>query len=233
MHVLRNSGDVDLRETRGVMIYDFTDQCDGWFVESKIYLRFKHEDQPETETIRSMTTWESKDGLYFDFRFNEKINEKLIEEIRGIAILNGVGLNGRVTYTKPYPFQIELPKRTLFPTAYIQNLINSAMREKKHVVTFAFDGATLENPYEASGVVGVAREGDNLSSKLTKIIGNMVSWNIRVAYFSIKSKMQIPQFELDVELRADGIVSRILQEFGNYSVEARLEQVELIKESPC
>jgi hypothetical protein len=34
-------------------------------------------------------------------------------------------------------------------------------------------------------------------------------------------------------MREDGIVNRILQDFGNYSVEARLNQVEILKTSGC
>ena len=233
MHVIKTSSNVDLGEARGVMIYDFKDQCEGWFVDSKVYLRFKHGDQPKSESIRSMKTWESKNGLYFDFRFDEQNNGILIEEIKGIAILKGAGLGGFVKYTKPSPNQIELPKKTLFPTAYIQHLIKSAISEKKHMIKFVFDGATLDNPYEVSSFIGAKREADKVSSKLIKIIGNTVSWSIRIAYFSIKKRKQIPEFELGIELRADGIISRILQEFGDYSVEARLDQVELIKRSTC
>ena len=208
MHVIKTSSNVDLGEARGVMIYDFKDQCEGWFVDSKVYLRFKHGDQPKSESIRSM-------------------------KIKGIAILKGAGLGGFVKYTKPSPNQIELPKKTLFPTAYIQHLIKSAISEKKHMIKFVFDGATLDNPYEVSSFIGAKREADKVSSKLIKIIGNTVSWSIRIAYFSIKKRKQIPEFELGIELRADGIISRILQEFGDYSVEARLDQVELIKRSTC
>jgi hypothetical protein len=34
-------------------------------------------------------------------------------------------------------------------------------------------------------------------------------------------------------MREDGIVKLILQDFGSYAVEARLDQVELLKDSGC
>jgi hypothetical protein len=42
-----------------------------------------------------------------------------------------------------------------------------------------------------------------------------------------------PEIELSVEMRSDGIVKLIIQDFGKYALEARLDQVVFLKDSGC
>jgi hypothetical protein len=49
----------------------------------------------------------------------------------------------------------------------------------------------------------------------------------------VKSREQTPEFELDIEMRADGIVSRFVQEFDDYSIEARLSQIDFLEGANC
>ena len=67
MNLVKSYGNGGLRNARGVMTYEFRDQCDGWSVESKVYLRLQYGNLPEVENIRSMATWESKGWFNFSF----------------------------------------------------------------------------------------------------------------------------------------------------------------------
>jgi hypothetical protein len=233
MNLVESYGNGGLRNARGAMTYEFKDQCDGWSVESKVYLRLQYGNLPEVENIRSMATWESKDGLIFHFRLKDENNGKLMEEIIGIAKLDGTGLGGLVEYTKPTLGGIVLPQGTIFPTTHIQSLIQYARKGGKHTTKIMFDGATLDNPYEVSGVIGIGSGGEYLSPLLLKVLDKITNWKIRMAYFPINGKKETPDIELDIEMRADGIVSRILQEFEGYSIEARLNQINFLGRADC
>ena len=99
-----------------------------------------------------------------------KIMGKLTEEINGIAVLDGTGLGGLVEYTKPTPGKIILPQGTMFPTTHIQSLIQYAREGGKHITKIMFDGATLDNPYEVSGVIGIGSGEEYLSPAFVKSI---------------------------------------------------------------
>ena len=135
--------------------------------------------------------------------------------------------------TKPSPGEIILPQGTIFPTTHIQSLIQYARKGGKHITKIMFDGATLENPYEVSGVIGIGSGGEYLLPALLQVLDKTANWKIRMAYFPIKSKKETPDVELDIEMRADGIVSSILQEFGGYSIEARLNQINFLGRADC
>jgi hypothetical protein len=233
MNLSKTGSGGGLTGARGVMTYEFRDRCDAWTVESKVYLRLRYGGHPEVENIRSMVTWEAKDGLGFRFRLTEVTNGKTTEEIKGVAALDGIGLGGVAEFTKPSPKKMALPNGTLFPTAHIQTLIQHSLDGGKHMTKTIFDGATMENPYEVSAVIGKGPGTKSLSPKLAKILSDAANWKMRMAYFPVRDKKQTPELELGVEIRADGIVKRILQDFGEYAVEARLDQVEFLKDSGC
>jgi hypothetical protein len=233
MNLVGSPGDGGLSNVHGVMTYEFKDQCDAWAIESKVYMRLQYVNNSESENIRSMLTWESKDGLNFDFRLKDVTDGKLVEEIKGTAVMDGNIFGGAVKYTQPSLRKVILPPRTLFPTAHIKALIKYAIKGGKHLTTTVFDGATLENPYEVSGVI-VARSGiKNPAPAISEALTKIASWKIRMAYFPVKSREQTPEFELDIEMRADGIVSRFVQEFDDYSIEARLSQIDFLEGANC
>ena len=233
MHLSKAGSNGGLTSARGVMTYEFKDQCDAWTVESKVYLRLSYGTHPEIENIRTMVTWEAKDGLGFRFRIKEMTNGKQTEAIKGVAALDGVGQAGIAEYPQPKAQTVALPKGTLFPTAHLKSLIAVSLAGRKHVTKTIFDGATLDNPYEVSAVVGAGSGNAKMAPKLVERLGEITNWNMRMAYFPVRDAKQTPDIELGVELRADGIVKRILQDFGKYAVEARLEQVEFLKSSGC
>jgi hypothetical protein len=233
MHLSKSGGSGGLTGARGVMTYEYKDQCDAWTVETKIYLRLRYGNGPEIENIRSMVTWEAKNGLSFRFRVNELTNGKKTEEIKGVAALDGAGLGGVAEYTKPNTQKVVLPPGTLFPTAHLKSLIKVSIDGRKHLTKPIFDGATLDNPYQVSAAIGPGKSKAKLTPKLSKVLGKIQYWNVRLAYFPLRDSKQTPDIELGVEVRADGIVKRLIQDFGKYVVEARLEQIQLLEKSGC
>jgi hypothetical protein len=73
----------------------------------------------------------------------------------------------------------------------------------------------------------------NETPALSKALTKIHSFKIRMAYFPVKSKNPIPDIELDIAMRADGIVSQAVQEFGGYSIKAKLNQIDLIETAGC
>ncbi|MDP6258833.1 MAG: DUF1849 family protein, partial [Rhodospirillales bacterium] len=121
----------------------------------------------------------------------------------------------------------------LFPTAHIKTLIQRSVEGGKHLTMAIFDGAPLDHPYEVSAVIGAGSGKAKMSSRLSSVLGEAANWKMRLAYFPVNDAKQTPDVELGVEMREDGIVKLILQDFGSYAVEARLDQVELLKDSGC
>ena len=83
MNMVRSSGQGGISGARGAMVYEFRDTCDGWQVDTKVYLRLRSGRGPEMESVRLVSSWEAKDGSGFRFRVTEKTGGEVSEEIRG------------------------------------------------------------------------------------------------------------------------------------------------------
>lgn len=226
-----NSGAVTA--ARGAMVYEFKDGCDAWMVNSQVYMRLRFGRSREVENVRTMATWESKDGASYRFHIKESQGGRAGPEIKGVAALDEVGSKGIAEFTQPRAFTVKLPKGTVFPTAHIVDMINGADAGGKHVGRVVFDGTTVDNPYQVSAVIELKRPKSVLPPALAKKIGDTAFWNARLAYFPFYQKAETPEFELGIEYRDDGVINRILQDFGEYGIEARLERLEMLPPESC
>ncbi len=219
---------------RGVMTYEFKDQCEAWSVSTKVYLRLQFGNGPEVESVRKIATWEAKDGLSFRFRVHETNAKKQVQQIKGVAIIEGDDGAGVAEYTAPVRQKVTLPKGTLFPTAHIQKLITSSRNNETHLGRHLFDGSSMDDPFLVSAVIGKVVVDPPLKASVKKVLGDMKRWNAQLAYFPVKSAAEVPDFELGVRFREDGIIENISQDYGSYTLEAKLVRVELLSpESNC
>lgn len=219
---------------RGVMTYEFTEQCDAWNVSTKVYLRLQFGNGPEVESVRKLATWEAKDGRSFRFRVHETNAKKQVQQIKGVAIIEGDNGEGVAEYTAPVRQKVALPKGTLFPTAHLQQLIGSSRDNETHLGRHLFDGSSMDDPFLVSAVIGKPVIDPPLKASVKKVLGDMMRWNARLAYFPVKTAAEVPDFELGVRFREDGIVENISQDYGSYTLEARLVRVELLSpEANC
>ena len=138
---------------RGVMSYEFQNRCNAWTVDSTVFLKLSFGGLREIESVRKIITWEGKDGLGFRFRMSETRGGETVEEIKGVAALDGIGQAGVVEYLKPKRFKANLPKGTLFPTGHIKTVISTSVSGGNFVGRHLFDGATIDKPYMVSAFI--------------------------------------------------------------------------------
>jgi len=216
---------------RGVMSYEFTDKCDGWQTDTKVLLRTAHGSGPEVENLRVMKTWEAKDGRGFRFGFTETHGGQVRSRVKGVAVLDENG--GVAEYTRPAPRRVALPPGTLFPARHIAALIKRAEAGGGHFGKVVFDGTADNEPYQVSAVIGAPEKADARLTDIKKILPGGRSWKARLAYFPVAAEAITPEFELDIFYREDGIIERMLQDYGSYVVEARLRQIEMLPKDGC
>ncbi len=226
-----SSGTGGPASVRGVMSYDFQSRCDAWTVESKVFLKMDTGGN-EVESVRKIVTWEGKDGLGFRFRMRETHGGKTVQEIKGVALLADKDEAGIVEYVKPKRFRVDLPKGTLFPTTHIERIISESVSGGNYVGRHLFDGASLDEPYMVSAFIEKKREQQD-AVKNAREIQKLETWNARLAYFPVKSSSQIPEFEMGVRYRKNGVVEKLIQDYGSYTIVSRLNQLELLPAERC
>ena len=228
-----NSGIV---EVSGQMMIETVDSCEGWEIKQRIKLTFLRNDGEEFETDSSFTSYETKDGLELRFSVRNTHNAEVEEELRGQADLDGLGGKGRASFSLPEARDFELPAGTLFPTTHLARVIKLAREGEKSVSYKVFDGARLDGAFNVNAVMGRPPRPVAGAPPMRGDLGLMrgqQAWGVRFAFFASDDLGAQPEYELALDLLANGIARAMLLDYGDFAVDARLIQLQALPRPKC
>jgi hypothetical protein len=225
-------------DAQGAMYLEWAESCDGWTVSQRVRLTLYATQGGEVDTDSNFSSWESRDGKKYQFTVRNLRDNKVSEEFRGDAHLDGPGRSGKATFSTPPGVTFNLPKGALFPTEHMAELIAAAQKGVTRLSRVIFDGANLDGPLEVNAIIGgpvhptsggapsgVTGEGQNLT--------NRPSWPVRMAFFPTKSQQAEPEYEVEVRLFDNGIANYFLLDYGDFTVHAALEKLEALPKPKC
>jgi hypothetical protein len=228
-----NSGIV---EVSGRMVLETVDSCDGWEVKQRIKLKFLRNDGEEFDTDSSFSSYESKDGLRLSFSVRNIQNDEVEEELRGQAQLQGQGSTGRASFTLPEVRSFDLPVGTLFPTSHLMLIIQHARNGDRSASYSVFDGARLDGAFQVNAVIGRSPRvtGAPPIRGDVALMRNQPSWSVRLAFFAAGDQGSAnPEYELALDLLANGIARSMLLDYGEFAVDARLVHLQALPRPRC
>lgn len=209
----------------GAMLYKFGETCDAWTSETSVVLKLLYVEGEETETSWSFVSSEAKDGLTYRFRVRQIQNGTTTENLQGEVTRASVNGATKATFSSPAGTIIEIPQGTMFPTRHLLALIDAG---KKGDLTFSrtvFDGASLDNPYNINALITPGSGGKAPSETPFR--------HVRMAFFPLLSRKESPEFELGIDYRENGIADRILQDFGDFTLNLIPQKIEVLDHPKC
>ncbi len=217
-----NSGIIDIR---GSMIMETSESCDGWETTQRIKLHFSHNDAEESDSDSTFASYEARDGLNFRFNTRNMEDGELDEEFSGLAALEKPGGKGKAVFTEPQQKEFKLPEGTLFPTMHMIKLIDRAVAGDTIMAFRVFDGSRLEGAFDVNAVVtGTQPKADiTVDNPLLK---NQKMWVMRLAFFGDDKKAADPEYEIAVELQANGVTRAITLDYGDFTVVGELRDIQ-------
>jgi hypothetical protein len=222
-----------IADVSGRMVFEIADACDGWTVNQKLELRILSTEAPELVTDTSYTSWESKDGLKFRFDSKTTRNGDVAEQFRGSAELKSLKGGGEATYTVPEKRKLKLPPGTLFPTAHTEAIIRRAEAGETFDYRTLFDGSSDDSPFGVSAVIRKAEpQPPSKDPQLAKLL-TAHAWRVKLAFFPQASKEADPDYEISVRLYDNGVVSDMVLEYSNFSLNAKLDKAEALAKPKC
>jgi hypothetical protein len=228
-----NSGIV---EVNGRMVLEMVDSCEAWEVKQRIKLKFLRNDGEEFDTDSSFTSYETKDGLGLRFSVRNIQDQEVEEELRGHADLEGSGGKGRASFSLPEVRSFDLPPGTLFPTTHLALIIRHARAGDQSVSYSVFDGARLDGAFTVNAVIGKPPRGAGAPAIRGDVglLRNQQSWGVRLAFFAAGDQGTAnPEYELALDLLANGIARSMLLDYGDFAVDARLVQIQALPRPRC
>jgi EipB-like len=246
----------------GAVLDEWGETCDGWTEQERFLMRLQYAEQGDEKIKSNLVSWEAKDGLRYRFderretsgedgrRTSEGDEESQgapaapsgpsVEEIRGEAKLQGPGEPGTAEFTRPEATTLTLPAGTLFPTAHTLLLIARARAGDQLVTRKLFDGSDLANaaqvtafigPLLAPGAIGKGEAPMPKSALLAR-----PSWRIRLAFFPAAAAPATggtPDYEETIRLLDNGVVGEMLFDYGDYTIRAKLDDIEALPRPTC
>jgi hypothetical protein len=233
MSLTRAGSDSGVTAARGTMAYKWGETCDGWTVEQNYRLVMSYADSSSDVAITSnFVTWESKDGLRYRFNQKETRNEATDEDIRGAAVLDGVGQGGTAIFDLPQRKRFKLPPGTLFPSAHTILLIDRAKAGDSFIARQVFDGTAVDGAALVSVVIGPKVEPDAAGVGRSPLL-NAAGWRMRLAFFPSDVKQETPDYELGMLLLDNGVSRNMVIDYGDYAITTKLDDIEAVARPAC
>jgi hypothetical protein len=226
------SSDSSVLDANGMMDYEWGETCTGWTIEQRYRLKMRYAESRDADITSSFVTWESKDGLRYRFDQKETRNGEVDQRISGSAELDGPGKSGTATFTLPEAHKFKLAAGVLFPSAHTILLIDKAEQGQTFVSRQVFDGAADENAAQVSAVIGHKVTADPASAKLSPLL-ERPGWNVRLAFFPDDANAEEPDYELGMRLLDNGVSTDMVIDYGDYSIRAKLVDIEPLGKPRC
>lgn len=225
------SASSDIVAINGRLEITFEVACDGWRIEQYIGFRLYHAEGTGLEHVAQLSGWESTDGADYWFSTRSYQDRELLEEIGGVARLDGNGRGGETRLAKPSKEVRPLPAGTIFPARHLLDLISAARNGESHVTRTVFDGSTLDSPYEITAFIGREREPGEADAPAS--VSGKRSWPFRLAYFKPSALQPSPEFELSAILYENGVAGDMIYDYGDYAIDVKLRELEALPAQNC
>src|SRR6202011_195209 len=220
-------------EARGTMDYEWGETCDeGWTIEQRYRLKMRYAETSDVDIVSSFVTWESKDGLRYRFNQKQTRNGEVDQDIRGEARLDAPGNGGVAEFIKPKPQALKLMPGVLFPSAHTILLIDRASEGENFLSRQVFDGATDENAVQVSAAIGSRVAADAAAANGSPLL-ERPGWRVRLAFFPADNSVEKPDYELGMHLLDNGVSRDMLIDYGEYSIRAKLDDIEPLIKPNC
>lgn len=226
----RNS---NIADVRGTMVIENGESCEGWETNQRIKLTFLRNDSGESETESNFASYEAKDGLNYQFSVRNLEDGELDEELRGFATFDPAAGKGKAVFTLPEKTEFDLPAGTLFPTAHTIHLIERAKTGETFLPYVVFDGSRLEGAFDVSTLV-LGKEPRGKLGFDHALLRGQPMWSMKMAFFPTTQKNDSsPDYEVSVEMFANGVTRSMIMDYGDFSVIATLAKIEPMPKPQC
>ena len=231
-------GDSNVADARGIFAVEWSDRCDGWAVEQSYALHVAYHEQPDQLITSRYSTWEAKDGLSYIFEVETSRGGRRNERVQGTAEIDPESGTGSAHFLEPGGLEIALPAGAMFPAAHTEQLLSHAAQGDSFWSALVFDGANIDQPLVLNTAIGPRVEAMTVSeaqlasggqSDLTSIDG----WQVRMAFFPETRDGAEPDYEIDMALLNNGVARTMTLDYGDFILDAALQDIESTETPEC
>lgn len=214
----------EVSDVRGTMMVEFNKVSKGWTVQQLSEI-WRYQNDGSVEHIRwGYVTWEADDGTLFKFNTFRKIDDELVEDIRGTA--KRIGKLTQVIYQKPEQRTLQLPEAVLFPVQHTKGFLHAAQLGEHMFPSIVFDGSNVEGASEMNTFIGAKKVvAGNPRVENNHQFANQPFWPVR---FAVYGRGEEPIYVTSQEILPNGIIKQYIIENDGVKIRGILERIELL-----
>ncbi len=209
--------------------------CEGYTMSQRLVVRLDGPDEADRLLDFRVSTYEAGDGEFYRFVSRTYVNERVIEDVKGLAERSADGIH--VHLESPEKKDIRLESGALFPSQHLTELLKAARADRRFISTAVYEGAGQgEASDTASAIIGTAERhaaDDSLTSGLR-------GWPVSIAYFSNEKQAenqdfgdQVPSYQMSFILYENGVTRDLVMDYGDYKLSGTLEAIEALEQQSC
>ncbi len=224
-----------LADVYGEMTFEWVDDCDGWSNIQNYSMTYFYTEGKSASIESDMMTWEAKDQSLYRFLVNRKMNGKLSEVIKGSAHTDSKGYT-HFKYETPESIVFEKATDVLFPSKHSFELIERTREGNKAFMSSFFDGGDTDGPIKLNSIFLGRKKAPTFDR--AEVDGSLIKeegFRFRFSFFPFldQKEMMQPNYEMDILIHENGIISDMAMDYDEFSLKATLTSLELLDKTQC
>ncbi len=226
---------------KGRLVFEFTGSaCEGFTQNMRFVMNITNRDGVSSVSDMRSSTWEQSDGGQFRFSVNNYENEQSSEQTAGSASRGDGRAEVKVALEKPQSSQLALPGGVLFPVQHTLALLAAARRGETMLVADLYDGSDKgAKVFLTTAAIGKLHPGGDTAGiehvRNAERLSALPSWPVNIAFFEQGSSQTdgMPLHQMSFRFYENGVVRRLLIDYGTLSVKGTLAELEFYEPTPC
>lgn len=228
-------------ELSGRMVYELQgSRCEGYTQNMRFVTRMTQQDGSEQLNDLRTSSWEDVTARRLRFNSTQIRDAKVVEETSGDAHDETGGTQIAVELKSPEKRELKLPGSVYFPMRHSEALVVAAREGRRQLVADLYDGSEKgEKVYVTSAVIGKAA-ASGTPDTAPKLEGRadldrLASWPVSIGYFEPQSegKDVVPSYELSFRIFENGVSTKLVIDYGEFSVRGELAELKYYPASEC
>ncbi|HMB74788.1 MAG TPA: DUF1849 family protein [Kiloniellaceae bacterium] len=219
-------------QASGRLEFEWADACDGWTLTQRAKIEVGHNDGNVYDFGWSYSAWEAKDEKTYRFFIRRLYGGEAEEEVKGKATLSP-STGGMAVFEVPEAREVTLPAGTLFPSHHTIEVLEALQSGEMPLWREVFDGSGDEGIYGVSAAEVQELAPGDARGFASPLLADQTSWFVQLAFFGMDETQALPEQEQGMRLYANGIADQMTFDYGDFSVSARLTELEALPPSGC
>ena len=239
LKLAQSHGNSSTVSARGRILYDFMGSaCEGYALQFRQVTELDNGEGKVTLSDLRSNTWEDGDAKNFHFKSENRMNDKLLDQVDGQAVRQTNNI--AVALTKPKDAKLSLDRSIVFPTEHVRRIIDAA-RGGKSILEFpVYDGSEKgEKIYNTLTVIGrMILPNERVPTDAAagqQALAGLGRWPVTVSYFDRSGAVgeQTPVYAITFELYENGISRALLLDYNDFAISGELKSLEIRDVKPC